>query len=304
MHTGLSISFPAGLYARIAPRSGLALKKFIDIGAGVVDSDYRGEVGVVLFNHGDQDFQVKMGDRIAQLILEKIDTPPVEEVQCLDDTVRGTGGFGSTGVKSSNDTGRNSEEKERNGENERTGEKKEREDKNEALKGRIGSDRTRTVKKTKTEGSSRLSRERQIISVKQLKKLVKKKTPVFLAVVWGQENRKVNATVKSESIGLTEGKKRDLMKKTGPKRNFQFLSVEEREEQILSKVSPEVRGKLKELVDEFKDVFPDTLPKGRPPKRDIVHEIRTEEARNHPVGHLTDLGQLSRTKWRNRLKTS
>ena len=185
VHTGLSISFPAGLYARIAPRSGLALKKFIDVGAGVVDSDYRGKVGVVLFNHGDQDFVVKMGDRIAQLILEKIDTPPVEEVQGLDNTVRGTGGFGSTGVKSSNDTGRNSEEKEMNGENERTGEKKEREVKNETLKGRFGSSRTRTVKKTKIEGSSRLSLERQIISVKQLKKLVMKKTPVFLAVVWG-----------------------------------------------------------------------------------------------------------------------
>ena len=58
---GLAISFLAGLYARIAPRSGLALKKFIDVGAGVVDGDYRGEVGVILFNHGDQDFQVKMG---------------------------------------------------------------------------------------------------------------------------------------------------------------------------------------------------------------------------------------------------
>ena len=97
VQTGLAISFPAGLYARIAPRSGLALKRFIDVGAGVVDSDYRGEVGVVLFNHGDQDFEVKMGDRIAQLILEKIDTPPVEEVQGLEDTVRGSGGFGSTG---------------------------------------------------------------------------------------------------------------------------------------------------------------------------------------------------------------
>ena len=73
--TGLAIAFPAGLYARIAPRSGLALKKFINVGAGVVDSDYRGDVGVVLFNHGDQDFEVKMGDRIAQMIFEKIDTP-------------------------------------------------------------------------------------------------------------------------------------------------------------------------------------------------------------------------------------
>ena len=65
VHTELSISFLAGIYARIAPRSGLALKKFIDVGAGVVDSNYRGEVGVVLFNHDDQDFVVKMGDQIA-----------------------------------------------------------------------------------------------------------------------------------------------------------------------------------------------------------------------------------------------
>ena len=96
-----------------------------------------------------------------------------------------------------------------------------------------------------------------------------------MAVVWGQENRKVNAAVKSESIGLMEGKKRDLIKKLGPKKRF--LSIEEREEEILSRVDPGVRGKLKELVDEFKDVFPDTLPKGRPPKREIVHGIRTEE---------------------------
>ena len=158
----------------------------------------------------------------------------MEEVQGLDSTVRGSDGFGSTGVKSGNDTGSGSEKKNEIGKNERTGEKKEREDKNETLKDRIGNDRTRTAKKTKTEGSSRLSHQRQIISVKQLKKLVKKKTPVFLAVVWGQENKKVNAAVKSESIGLMEGKKRDLMKKLGPKKRF--LSVEEREEEILSRV--------------------------------------------------------------------
>ena len=110
--TGISIQFPTGLYARIAPRSGLALKKFIDVGAGVVDADYRGEVGVVLFNHGDQDFEVKMGDRIAQLILEKISTPAVEEVSGLDETVRGSGGFGSTGIESKNDTGMQIGEKE------------------------------------------------------------------------------------------------------------------------------------------------------------------------------------------------
>ena len=192
--TGLSISFPAGLYARIAPRSGLALKKFIDVGAGVVDADYRGEVGVVLFNHGDQDFQVKMGDRIAQLILERIDTPPVEEVSGLGETVRGTSGFGSTGIESGNDTG--SKRVNVQCKNERTGEEckeKEKNEKavkeNETLKGRFGRIRTERKQKKTTEGSSRLSRERQLISVKQLKRLVKKKTPVFLAVVWGQEHQ-------------------------------------------------------------------------------------------------------------------
>ena len=152
--------------ARIALRSGLALKKFIDVGAGVVNSDYHGEVGVVLFNHGDQEFEVKTGDRIAQLILEKIDTPPVEEVQGLDRTVHGSGGFGSTGVKPGNDTNSISEKKNENGENERTGEEKEGMVKNENLKGRVGDSRTRTRKNKTTERSSRLSPERQIISVK------------------------------------------------------------------------------------------------------------------------------------------
>ena len=86
--------------------------------------------------------------------------------------------------------------------------------------------------------------------------------------------------VKSESIGLKEGKKQDLMKKLGPKKRF--LNVDKQEKQILSKVNLDVHGKLEELVDEFKDVFSDTLPKGRPPKRDIVHEIRTEEGAKPP----------------------
>ena len=96
--TDLSIAAPPGTYARIAPRSGLAVKKFIDTGAGVVDEDYRGAVGVVLFNHGDEDFEVKKGDRVAQMILERIMTPQVVEVESLDDTTRGAGGYGSTGV--------------------------------------------------------------------------------------------------------------------------------------------------------------------------------------------------------------
>ncbi|CAN6463324.1 unnamed protein product [Victoria cruziana] len=96
--TDLSIAIPEGTYARIAPRSGLAWKHSIDVGAGVIDADYRGPVGVILFNHSDSDFQVNTGDRIAQLILEKIVTPDVCEVEDLDSTARGVGGFGSTGV--------------------------------------------------------------------------------------------------------------------------------------------------------------------------------------------------------------
>jgi dUTP pyrophosphatase len=85
-----------------APRSGLAVKHHIDVGAGVIDADYRGNVGVVLFNHADTDFSVSAGDRVAQLILEKIITPDVVEVDDLDATVRGAGGYGSTGVSDEN----------------------------------------------------------------------------------------------------------------------------------------------------------------------------------------------------------
>jgi dUTP pyrophosphatase len=97
--TDLSIAIPRDTYARIAPRSGLAWKHFIDTGAGVVDYDYRGNVGVILFNHAETDFEVKAGDRVAQLILERIATPEVVEVDDLEATERGAGGFGSTGVQ-------------------------------------------------------------------------------------------------------------------------------------------------------------------------------------------------------------
>lgn len=95
--TGLSFTIPEGHYGRIAPRSGLALKKGIDVGAGVCDADYTGEVCVILFNHSDEDFIVNDGDRIAQFILEKISTPDIEIVNELCETERGINGFGSSG---------------------------------------------------------------------------------------------------------------------------------------------------------------------------------------------------------------
>lgn len=96
--TDLSIAVPSGTYGRVAPRSGLAVKNFIDVGAGVIDEDYRGPVNVVLFNFSKVDFQIKQGDRIAQLVLEKIAQAEVVECENLDATERGEGGFGSTGV--------------------------------------------------------------------------------------------------------------------------------------------------------------------------------------------------------------
>ncbi|OCT86929.1 hypothetical protein XELAEV_18020619mg, partial [Xenopus laevis] len=95
--TDIQIRVPTGCYGRVAPRSGLAAKYFIDVGAGVIDEDYRGNVGVVLFNFGKDAFEVKKGDRVAQLICERILYPELEEVKALDDTERGAGGFGSTG---------------------------------------------------------------------------------------------------------------------------------------------------------------------------------------------------------------
>merc|ERR1719319_237928 len=94
------MAIPHGTYARLAPRSGLAWKHGIDVFAGVIDADYRGEVKVILYNTQDEAFTVKTGDRIAQLILEQIATPEVAVVEDLEASVRGSGGFGSTGVVS------------------------------------------------------------------------------------------------------------------------------------------------------------------------------------------------------------
>lgn len=96
--TDLSVAIPEGYYGRIAPRSSLAVQYHIDVGAGVIDSDYRGPVGVVLFNHSVVDFHIAVGDRIAQLIIEPCLSPSVVEVSDLTTTLRGSDGFGSTGI--------------------------------------------------------------------------------------------------------------------------------------------------------------------------------------------------------------
>ncbi|MEC4593007.1 MULTISPECIES: dUTP diphosphatase [Nitrospirillum] len=98
--TGLAISLPVGFEAQVRPRSGLALKTGVTVlnAPGTVDADYRGEVGVILVNLGDQPFTVERGMRIAQMVIARHERAQWKEVDSLDETARGAGGFGSTGV--------------------------------------------------------------------------------------------------------------------------------------------------------------------------------------------------------------
>lgn len=100
IRTGIKVAIPQGYGGFVYPRSGLALKHGITLlnSVGVIDPGYRGEMGVILMNHGKEDFQVNKGDRIAQLIIHKICQVEWEEVEELSDSRRGKGGFGHTGV--------------------------------------------------------------------------------------------------------------------------------------------------------------------------------------------------------------
>jgi dUTP pyrophosphatase len=97
--TGLFIALPEGYEAQIRPRSGLALKKGITVlnSPGTVDADYRGEIGVILINLSNESFIIENGERIAQMVIAKYEQISFEEVSSLDETQRGSGGFGSTG---------------------------------------------------------------------------------------------------------------------------------------------------------------------------------------------------------------
>ena len=99
--TGLQVAIPEELEIQIRPRSGLAAKESIGVlnSPGTIDSDYRGELKIILFNHGKEDFIINNGDRIAQMVLVPILKMEFEEVDSLPNTVRGQGGFGSTGKK-------------------------------------------------------------------------------------------------------------------------------------------------------------------------------------------------------------
>ncbi|GHS88352.1 deoxyuridine 5'-triphosphate nucleotidohydrolase [Synergistales bacterium] len=99
IHTGVRIALPPGYEAQVRPRSGLALKHGIILpnSPGTIDADYRGEIGVILMNLGDEPYEVKYGDRIAQMVVAPVCQVKFEETDELDETIRGEGGFGSSG---------------------------------------------------------------------------------------------------------------------------------------------------------------------------------------------------------------
>lgn len=100
IQTGIAIELPEGTEAQIRPRSGLALKNSVTVlnTPGTVDASYRGEIGVILINHGKNPFHVQQGMRIAQMVITPVIKAEIEQVNSLDETTRGSGGFGSTGV--------------------------------------------------------------------------------------------------------------------------------------------------------------------------------------------------------------
>ena len=101
VHTGLYIALPPGYEAQVRPRSGLALKKGITVlnSPGTIDADYRGEICVILINMSSESFVINDGERIAQMVIARHEQPPLIEVATLDETERGTGGFGHSGVE-------------------------------------------------------------------------------------------------------------------------------------------------------------------------------------------------------------
>lgn len=95
--TGISMEIPQGYFGSIRDRSGLASKKGVHTLAGVVDSNYRGEIGIVIINLGNENLEINKGDKIAQILIQKVETPEIEEVNELNKSNRGERGFGSTG---------------------------------------------------------------------------------------------------------------------------------------------------------------------------------------------------------------
>lgn len=97
--TGIAMAIPAGYVGLIWDKSGVAFKGGIKTMGGVIDSSYRGEIKIILTNLSDKEYVIRKGDKVAQMLIQKVESPSIEEVEVLDDTERGEGGFGSTGIR-------------------------------------------------------------------------------------------------------------------------------------------------------------------------------------------------------------
>ena len=275
MKIGLALALPPDCYGRIAPRSGLALKRFIDVGAGVIDSNYRGEIGVMLFNFGEEDFVVNMGARIAQLIFEKIKTPKIKEFDSLEGSGRGDQGYGSMGV-SANSSNIAQYIKTSRSVVESVG---------------VQDNKEGSIKRS-VEKPSQLSQKRKIISARQIQKSAKNDTPIFLAIVRAMNDHPQGTKIRGNKSssnraakfavahGMTEGQKRKINREVGPKKNF--ISVADQERQVLESVLKSCREGLEKFIQEYHDLFPEKLPQGIPPSREVQHHIEIEPGNKPP----------------------
>ena len=208
-----------------------------------------------------------MGDRIAQLIFEKIKTPTIKETDDLEGTDRGAKGYGSTGVKIV--------QAENNADSESVKDKT-----------NSGQDVKINVKVNKDAiKNETLSQSRRLITARQMSKLAKGNNPVFLAIIRetneAPQMKKTNkrssvrvARFHSTAHGMSEGTRRSINKKEGPKKDI--ISVAEREQQVLEGVPACHREKLGHMIQQYRDIFPEQLPKGIPPKRVVEHSIKIE----------------------------
>ena len=264
----------------------------------MVDSDYRGEIGVILFNFGNQDFIVNMGDRIAQLIFEKINTPGIKETNDLKGTGRGEKGYGSMG--SSAETEINKVDKVRTTESVqiKTGQSMTKISGVQAAQDSNVSKISMNEPFPHTKKRSQTAETRRIMSARQMQKLIKNDEPVFLAVVRASDSfvprglkskQSPSYTAVNVAHGRTEGHRKKINKESGPKKNI--ISVKEREQEVLNSVPIVYRESFEEIIQKYRDVFPEKLPKGAPPNREVQHQIEIKPGSDPPYPPPYRLGR-------------
>ena len=269
-----------------------------------MDEDYRGELGVVLFNFGEEDFKINMGDKIAQLIFEKIKTPTIIDADSLEETKRGNKGFGSTGINSEDQKNISQSPDQKSDQISSADQSSESAPDRKCVKQLKNKPIPHIIER------SQASKTRQIITARQIQKLAKQGHPVFLAVVRPayevpQIRRKRGGSKKSPiyvatAHGMTEGKKRKISKETGPKK--EFITIAEREQQVLNSVPKGYRKKPKTISQQYRDIFPENLSKGLPANRQVQHQIKIEPCSKPPYWPPYRLGPAEQDELEEQVK--